>query len=161
MQKVYKHKETGDLYVIASGELSWDLDMAGQRTVTIEPAYTVIDTVTGQANTETGAYRLLQAIDEDIPAHRLVLTKALFKKEFEAVPKLRNIHNTPIETLMRQYEEECCDFSNKKWLLAVARHSVYAHDDGLSRCIMHALANELERQIQQNKTAAGLTGQHS
>lgn len=154
MQKVYKHKETGDLYVVASGELSWDLDMAGQRTVTIEPAYTVIDTVTGKKNTETGAYRLLQAIDEDIPAHRLVLTKALFNKEFDAAPNLRHVHNTPIEKLMRQYEEECCDFSNLDWVLAVARHSVDAKEDGLSRCIMHALANQLERQLQQNKNVS-------
>jgi len=48
--------------------------------------------------------------------------------------------NTHIQELMEQYSDECCDFSDLRWLRETARRLVTTMPDSQARCILFALA---------------------
>lgn len=59
---------------------------------------------------------------------------------------IMKVNNTPIDDLIKQYEEECCDFSNIDFLINASRRCVETMGDEQVRCLLHAMANELEKQ---------------
>lgn len=50
--------------------------------------------------------------------------------------------NTPIQELMAQYSDECCNFSDLHWLRETARRLVTTMPDSQARCILFALAEQ-------------------
>ena len=52
--------------------------------------------------------------------------------------------NTPIEQLIKQYEEEECNFDNIEWVKKLARLYVLRMEDSQVRCILHALVEHID-----------------
>lgn len=53
--------------------------------------------------------------------------------------------NKPIEDLIKEYEEELCNFSNIDFLIKASRKYVDTMEDCQVRCLLHAMANELDK----------------
>lgn len=49
-------------------------------------------------------------------------------------------NNTPIEVLISQYEEECCDFDDIEWVKKTALRYVSTMEDCQIRCLLYTLA---------------------
>lgn len=52
--------------------------------------------------------------------------------------------NTPINTLLDEYTEECCDFSDVEWVIRSSKHYVDHMPDSQVRCLLHTLINMVE-----------------
>ena len=52
--------------------------------------------------------------------------------------------NTPIQELIKQYEHECCDFSDTAWLVKSALRMAQTMPDSQARCLLYALAKHVE-----------------
>ena len=52
--------------------------------------------------------------------------------------------NTPIEELIKQYEEEQCDFNNVDFLIKAGLKYADTMEDCQVRCLLYAMANKLK-----------------
>ena len=59
--------------------------------------------------------------------------------------------NTPIEQLLQEYTEECCDFTNMDWVIKVSRTYADRMPDSQVRCLMHTMAYHLKTSDEHNK----------
>jgi len=58
--------------------------------------------------------------------------------------------NVPIEQLLREYTEECCDFTNMDWVIKVSRTYADRMPDSQVRCLMHTMAYHLKTSDEDN-----------
>ena len=52
--------------------------------------------------------------------------------------------NTPIEKLLQEYTEECCDFTNMDWVVKVSLQYAERMPDSQVRCLLYTMANHLK-----------------
>jgi len=53
--------------------------------------------------------------------------------------------NSPIEKLLQEYTEECCDFTDMDWVIKVSRAYADRMPDSQVRCLMHTMAYHLKK----------------
>lgn len=61
-----------------------------------------------------------------------------------AAPVRTESKNTPIEKLLAEYEDECCDHSNLTWVKRAALRYVETMQDSQIRCLLYTLANAVD-----------------
>jgi hypothetical protein len=66
-----------------------------------------------------------------------------FATGFRAAQAQQAEPNTPINELLKQYEEEDCDFANLAWVVNAANRLVRTMPDTQVRCLLHALAQQV------------------
>lgn len=57
--------------------------------------------------------------------------------------------NTPIEKLLQEYTEECCDFTDMDWVIKVSRMYADRMPDSQVRCLLHTMAHHLKKSDEQ------------
>ncbi len=53
--------------------------------------------------------------------------------------------NVPIEQLLQEYTEECCDFTDMDWVIKVSRIAADRMPDSQVRCLLHTMAYHLKK----------------
>lgn len=97
---------------------------------------------------------IFELVKHMVEANKVDLPKKLKDNEY---PKIKGIRvrerhpNTPIEQLVARYEAEECDHNNVGWLIKASRRYVETMDDCQVRCLLHAMANHLERFYQEQQ----------
>jgi hypothetical protein len=52
--------------------------------------------------------------------------------------------NTPIEELIKGYEDECCNFSDLSWVVESSKRYVETMEDSQVRCLLHELTEAVD-----------------
>ena len=52
--------------------------------------------------------------------------------------------NTPIEKLIQEYTDECCDFTDMDWVVKVSLRYAESMPDCQARCLLYTMANHLK-----------------
>lgn len=152
MQKVHRHKLSGDLYVVERGQFGGLVSPAGTRFLTLSPVQRLFDRQT-RCPVERSLGEEAYAALEDNHALELVVTCAEFASDFEEVPGWGACQNSDIQDLLAQYEAECCDHTDLRWVVQASQRYVQSMDDSQVRCLLHTLAEH----VQKTHLAAGAT----
>jgi len=59
--------------------------------------------------------------------------------------------NTNIDDLIKQYEEEYCDFSDMTWVKSVSLRIVRTMEDSQVRCLLYVLAQNVKTENEEGK----------
>lgn len=143
MKNVYLHKPSGDLYVIAHGDLGRQVGLNGIHYYTLIPVHILVDVMSGEDVPRPpveGAYAALiagQSLD-------LVVTRNEFVEQFELQRQFINQPNTHIDDLMRKFESEGCDATDVHYLVTSALRYTDSMSDSQPRCLLYAMAKQLE-----------------
>lgn len=144
MQKVHRHKPSGDLYVVERGQFGGLVSPAGTRFLTLSPVQLLVDRQT-RAPVGRSIGEHAYAALEDNHALELVVTQAEFAADFEEVPAWGARQNSDIQDLLAQYEEECCDHSDLPWVVQASQRYVQSMPDSQVRCLLHTLAEHAQK----------------
>ena len=69
----------------------------------------------------------------------------------EKIKQGEKIKNTDIDDLIKQYEEEYCDFSDMDWVKSVSLRIVRTMEDSQIRCLLYVLAQNVSDNTATNK----------
>lgn len=144
MQKVYRHRPTGDLYVVEHGVFGAQVGLSGQRFLTLAPVMRLFYRETG-AVADVALSEEAYAVLSDSYALELVVTPAEFAIDFEEVPELGARQNSDIQALLAQYADEGCNHANLQWVAMAGLRYAQSMGDSQVRCLLHTLAEHVQK----------------
>lgn len=146
MQRIYRQKSTGDLYVVEHGQHYRQVGLSGTRFLTLKLPQRIIDEATSK-EVVVPYVDEAYADFEECHANALVVTAAEFAEGFEEVQGWLACQNSEIQTLLRQYEAECCDHTDLDWVSRTALRYAQTMGDSQVRCLLYVLAEHVQKTL--------------